>query len=201
MTGIQPEIVRIAITGAHSVGKTTLAGALNTALAKAGVRTVTAEEPIRKLAGELASLPPLSRYLRLTTEHLSRLAAPGADCCIYDRCLLDLLVHLRLEGPDNPELKAMILELLKWYRHWFDLFLYLPIEFPLVPDDRRPPAEEYRRLVDLTISQVAAETGIALVPITGALPTRIDLSLQLVKALLEKKQTTDADMKSAEQYA
>ncbi len=173
-------LVRIGIIGAHSVGKTTLANALAEELSTAG-DAVVAAEPIRDLEQELRALDPTRRYLRLLEAHFARLDQPGCEFCIYDRTLLDLLTYFRLEGPDEPVIARLLQELLRWYAPEFTLFIHLPIEIPLVRDDRRPPSEEYRARVDRELRPIAEQAGIEPVEITGDRDARVNAALQIIQ--------------------
>lgn len=180
-------MIHLVVTGAHSTGKTTLVDELTRSLQAQGIRCRKAEEPIRQHWEELQSLDRFSRYLRLVAIHFQRLDNTGAACCIYDRSLLDLLVHYRLEEPANPHFEAMILEILKWYGSIIDAFIYLPVEIPLEADERRPKAEKYRQQVDRAIKTSAGEAGIRLHGITGSVAERTQQVLQLFQQIRASK--------------
>ena len=177
-------VLRIVVTGSHSVGKSSLVHDLHRALKQRGVRSVIAEEPIRKLEEKLRGLDRLSLYLCLAGEHFARLETGDVDCCLYDRGLLDLLVYTRLEGPGNPHFEEMLTQVLKWYAVFIDLFFYLPIEIPLTQDRRRPVNENYRIRVDEAIQNVAAEAGIKLITIRGGRSERV---MKALNCCLEKR--------------
>ena len=177
-------MIRIVITGSHSVGKTTLANRLVEQLADMGVTSAVAEEPIevvRRQHPKIIAGNPDTLYTRLLEEHFSRLDSPDYDCCIYDRSLVDLFAYYRLEGPGNPAFVSLVTELLKWYVTWIDLFFYLPMEFPLVADGRRPLSETYRTQVDEMLRTVAGEAAISLITIDGRIEERTAKAVAEIK--------------------
>lgn len=178
-------MIRVVITGSHSVGKTTLANRLVEQLSAMGMTTVVAEEPIevvRRHHPGIAGNPDIL-YLRLLEEHFSRLHSPsGCACCIYDRSLVDLLTYYRLEGPGNPAFISLVSELLRWYVASIDLFFYLPMEFPLVADGRRPVSEAYQTQVDEMLKTVAGEAAIEWTVIAGSIEERVTKAAAVIKS-------------------
>ncbi|MFH1216030.1 MAG: ATP-binding protein [Pseudomonadota bacterium] len=173
---------RIVITGSHCVGKTTLVQQLSQRLLDSGVTASVAEEPIKVILG---NFPDIARdkdnlYIRLAEEHFRRLQPFESACRLYDRSLIDLLAYYRLEGPGNPHFDAMLSQLLKWYSTFIDLFIYLPIEIPLIPDGHRPESEGYRKKVDVMLHRVAAEASISWHPISGTMEERVHAAFNLL---------------------
>ncbi len=185
MSGSENEtMIRVVITGSHSVGKTTLANGLAEQLSALGITSAVAEEPIevvRRQHPKIIAGNPDTLYIKLLEEHFSRLHSSGCTCCLYDRSLIDLLAYYRLEGPGNPAFISLARELLKWYVTWIDLFFYLPMEFPLVADGRRPLSEAYRTQVDEMLKTVAGEAAIEWIAITGNVEERTLKAVEAVK--------------------
>ena len=182
-------MIRVVITGSHSVGKTTLANKLVEQLSDMCITSAVAEEPIEVVrrhhpgAGNLDTL-----YMRLLEEHFSRLHSPsGCVCCLYDRSLLDLLTYYRLEGPGNPAFASLLTELLHWYVASINLFFYLPMEFPLVADGRRPLSEAYRIQVDEMLKAVAGEATISWTVIEGSIEERVAKAVAETMKLIKSK--------------
>lgn len=168
-------MIRVVITGSHSVGKTTLANRLVEQLSSMGITSAVAEEPI-EVVRRYHPGPgnPETLYMKLLEEHFSRLhPSPDCFCCFYDRSLVDLLAYYLLEGPGNPAFISLVRELLHWYVANIDLLFYLPIEFPLVADDRRPLSEAYRTQVDEMLKAVAGEAAISWTVIEGSIEERV----------------------------
>ncbi len=137
------------------------------------MRVAAAEEPISKLAHTLDRNDPKCSYARLIEEHYHRLYQPQADCCVFDRSLLDMVVYMNTRS-DNPDCMASLTrELLKWYKHYFQLWFYTPIEFPMPRHAARPEDEALRDSLDADIRAQAAAYGIPLIELRGDLETRV----------------------------
>jgi nicotinamide riboside kinase len=180
-------MIRIAVTGAHSVGKSTLVQGLSQSLCAQGFRAVSLDEPIGLLREELAALDLRDAYLRLLEEHFRRLDVPDAEYAIYDRTLLDMLAYFRGGDHRLPVLERALAELLRWHVRHLDLVIYLPIEFPIVPRADRPPSEALRSRLDASVRHAAAEAGINLVELRGDPATRLAAALALVQALTKRQ--------------
>jgi hypothetical protein len=67
---------------------------------------------------------------------------------------------------------------------FFNLYCYLPIEFPLLIDDVRPVDEIYRKLVDKMIRSILKEYKLNFVEISGTIENRTN---QLVELFVQQK--------------
>lgn len=152
--------MRIAITGAHRVGKTTLAEALVDALAGA----MLVEEPYHQLAdeGHDFSDPPsvedFETQLDRSIRDLSGTAA-GPAVVVFDRSPIDLVAYLLV----HPDADAFDLD--PWLHPIdralaaIDLVVYVPIEDRDRIDVPRDEHPALRRAVDARIrSLLAADT-------------------------------------------
>ncbi len=175
-------MIRIAVTGTHCVGKTTLIHATRALLQAQGISCVLQQEPIEKLGAEMQGLDLRGAYMRLIEEHFHRLRQENVDCCLYDRSLLDMLVYFRCSRDEDAILERMMVELLQWHRQFIDLYVYLPIEIPLIVNQRRPADESYRIRVDDDIKRVLNQDDFSTLSVTGTIEQRSD---QLCKHLQE----------------
>ena len=141
--------MRVCVTGSHSSGKTCLVGGCYCAL-------------LQMYPDDVAMIPETAR--RLTAQGFAM--AKGTDCdpiaacvvtqleaerlavarhVISDRCTLDLLAYLRTScNPEVPARFVSMVEEIAWLEsRYFDIFCYVPIEFPMVSDAVRPDDEAY----------------------------------------------------------
>ncbi|HET6483007.1 MAG TPA: AAA family ATPase [Actinoplanes sp.] len=87
-------------------------------------------------------------------------------------------VHLRQhERTGDDDLYRGVLEQLGWLvrRHAaqaYDLFAFLPIEFPLA-DDNRPISEQFRIISDELLLETLSRLGVPVLVVRGALPQRV----------------------------
>jgi thymidylate kinase len=162
--------MRIAISGAHFSGKTTLVEALSEALPE----YTTVEEPYHLLleAGhEFAELPSLEDF-ELQMERSIENLEEGDPNVIFDRCPLDFLGYLL------THIDAEAFDLKKWVQRvqaairTLDVVVFLPIE---VPDRIVLPLSEdaeYRRRVDAKLREILLEDSfdfaVAVLEVTGS---------------------------------
>ena len=168
--------MRIAISGTHFSGKTTLVEALSEALPQ----YATVEEPYHLLQEEgyeFAELPSLEDFelqLERSIENLDE----GDPNVIFDRCPVDLLgyllTHVDAEAFDLetwlPRVRTAVRKL--------DLVVFLPIEEP----DRivLPLSQDaaYRRRVDEKLKEIILENPfdfeVDVLEVTGSLKTRVE---------------------------
>lgn len=134
--------MRIAVSGAHAVGKSTLVDVLAAVL----VDFVVIQEPYDALleSGYIFGDPPVPEDFEVQLEHSLTTIDAGSGGLLFDRTPADLLAYLaviqRRKRPDamvgywNDVVAAM---------KRIDLIVYVPVERP---DRIRVPESEYPRL-------------------------------------------------------
>lgn len=177
-------MIRIAVTGTHCVGKTTLMHATSALLQAQGISCVLLQEPIEKLGADIQGLDLRGAYMRLIEEHFHRLGQDNVDCCLFDRSLLDMLVYFRCSRDQDPILENMMVELLKWHRQFIDLYVYLPIEIPLIVNERRPASESLRIRIDNEIKQVLNQGAFPQLILKGSIEQRSNQLFNHLQTLL-----------------
>jgi hypothetical protein len=177
--------MRIAICGTHSTGKSVLLDACMSALELLYPGRVSA---IAEVAREIiADGFPLNQHA--TTDSyinyvLRQLAAErrvlGNEYIVSDRCLFDLLAYMRTnKDPRVPGYLISMVEEVAWLeQQFFDMYCYIPIEFPLQADEVRPIQEDYRAAVDKTLLQVFRDHAVVPVVLTGSVHNRKEAVLQ-----------------------
>lgn len=143
--------MRIAVSGSHETGKTTLAEALAATIPN----YTLVPEPYYELAGEgepFAEMPDLDTFEQLLAVSI-RTTAVCNDNCILDRCPYDMLAYLTAHvEADRFDLKRWLSSMQAAMQR-LDLIVFVPIEVPdrIVTDDHRQLRnrvdEELRRLV------------------------------------------------------
>lgn len=158
--------MRIAISGTHSTGKTTLAGDL----AEAIPNTRVEPEPFRVLRDRLGLVSGVEtmtpeQELELICHCQRRLRAVRAgETVIYDRCALDALAHaiVGAERGNSAFTDAWLARLADEAEDALrplTLLVVVPLqeELPLEDDGIRSLDEEYRRAVDAMIRRLGAK--------------------------------------------
>jgi deoxyadenosine/deoxycytidine kinase len=166
---------RIAIVGAFSTGKTTLA------------------EAVAQPMG-LPLLPEAAREVAALGFKLDKDATPEVETLIFlkhyynelvhpdfvaDRSLIDVMAYAgwvldnqewRRETALFEECKKLAqYHLRSQYTHVF----YLPIEFPIVPDELRPDDPDFQREIDERIVGLLEGYDVAYETLSGDVPTRV----------------------------
>lgn len=172
--------MRVAFSGTHRTGKTTLLAAVAERLPAYEVL----EEPYRVLEeeGHDFSDPPSVEDFELQLRHaLATLAEPRRDA-LFDRCPLDLVAYLQAIDPDF-ELEPW-LDDLRAGVETLDLIVVVSIE---VPDRIAVPAHEDRglrqrvdELVRTLVLDDPAGIGVATLEVAGSLADRVT---QVLRAL------------------
>lgn len=187
--------LKIAVTGAHGTGKTTLAKRLPMALADYGIVAVC-REAARMIATH-ASDPTFFHRGNNTLVRQSlifieqqieeRRQEKSADILVNDRTFIDHLSYTAYLFPDaihTPEflaLKRLSFESLDSY----DLIFQPRIEFPLVGDDVREADVDFQRSIDVQIGALYAEAGRSIIDLSGSVEQRISTVARHVQDLLK----------------
>jgi len=175
---------RIAIVGSFSTGKTTLAEA--------------AAEPLG-----LPLLPEVAREVAAEGFQLDKDATPEVETLIFlrqyrnelrhpafiaDRSLLDVMAYAGWVLDHQERRREFALwdacvdiaehRLRTQYTH----VVYLPIEFPIVPDGLRPMDEEFQRDIDQRILGLLERYGLAYETLTGSVEDRLGILGDLAAA-------------------
>jgi len=160
-------ITKIAIVGAHGVGKTTLTNELRSRLAGKGLGVISVAPEIPREICRLAADPgfyrrgknnPLKQALllfgQIQSEHFS---LPGEDgVLICDRGVLDLWAYSKYLFADEFQ-AAGVLELyealVERYARSYQMHFYVPAEFPPSDDGIRENDRSFQAAVDETIRE------------------------------------------------
>lgn len=160
--------MRIAITGAHRTGKTSLAESLSEILPDHELR----EEPYRELEAdgyEFADMPVAEDFLRMLDYSIEQLDNAGENV-IFDRSPLDQLAYLEaLSDEGVREHYNMVKEAMSE----IDLLVYVPVETKDVigcPENEQP---ELRLNVDEILRDWIREYN-NVIKVSGTLQQRTD---------------------------
>jgi hypothetical protein len=171
--------VRIAFSGAHRVGKTTL------------IERVAEALPVMRLcrsrtaySRRTATTSPTPRQRRTSRRNLGRSIVEleeAGECVPFDRCPADLLAYLLVGDHDiNPQLERC-----REAIGLLDLVVLVPIEEPdriLVPSHEDL---EQRRAVDEELFELLLDAGLAeeVLPVHGDVTTSVAQVLRRVNEL------------------
>jgi len=152
--------MKIAITGVHSSGKTTLAKQCSEHFGLKLVRGDTIREIIRKYF-------PGKSYRSLTKEEYWKLeniglaerirAEKSCGAFVSDGCTLNSIAYARAEIGDEVVRLEGYTEFCNLARNnarYYDFIIYLPPEIPLTDDGFRPLDSEFRSRVDQILLEI-----------------------------------------------
>lgn len=179
--------MKIAFTGSHGTGKTTLLNDAKPILAPYGLSNVT--EVARRIIQKGYPLnmdANVDSYIHYINDQLNaEKAMPEASIFISDRTLLDplayALVNKELPRPYIPDYFIEMMEnvwLLEKER--YDIYIYFPVEFPMQIDNVRPDDEVYRLAVGKKILELLKKHKIPHIIVSGTPKQRLDYLLNTI---------------------
>jgi len=181
--------MKIAFTGTHCTGKTTLLNEIKVVYNKDGSFGYV-PEVARKIIDKgypLNADANTDSYIHYINEQLkSEQKINNYELFVSDRTLLDPLAYalINKELP-RPYIRNYFIEMIEnvWLleKERYDLYIYFPIEFPLNFDNVRSSDEDYRRDVDKMIYSLLTKYNVKYVTIRGAVEKRLETFLNLIK--------------------
>lgn len=162
--------MKIAIIGAHDVGKSTLAEEL-----LANLPGYTLEmEPYYQLeaAGyEFSEIPTVDDFLE-QFDYSVKLISKRQGNVIFDRCIIDILAYLHVIDPNkNIEL---LFETAQTLLSRIDLLVFVPVEEPDLIPSHQVDLPKLRRLINNLLYDWIRDFDIEVVEVNGTLSNRID---------------------------
>lgn len=161
--------MKVAIVGTHSVGKTTL---INDYIESNNrVKIITIDEVARNVIkdgyplGKDASIESYLYYINMQLKAEIDTTELEYELLISDRSLLDGLAHpivnRNLPRPYiTQEFIDLFTNILYFQKSFYDLYIYLPIEFDMAPDILRPDDDVYRCDIDKEIQKILLKTKV-----------------------------------------
>jgi nicotinamide riboside kinase len=169
--------MRIAITGSHCVGKTTLTKVLVKKLKYNYIPDIVREEavkkkfPINENSNSEVQIWFFARQWELET------ITP--ENWVSDKSLFDYLAYAELVLRDE-NLKKVIREFVQRNAR-YDFIFYLPIEFPIKEDGIRSINSKYREEIDSCLKQCLVKSNMKYVTVSGSIQERVKQVLKHIK--------------------
>jgi nicotinamide riboside kinase len=150
--------MKIALLGAESTGKSTLASALATQLRQRGKPVAVVPEVLREWVARTGREPRPEEQLPIAQDQERRVdAAAAADTfVIADTTALMVLIYSGMQFPDG-ELYRFALERQRRY----DLTLLTGLDLPWVDDGLQREGPQVREQVDAQVRNALADAGLA----------------------------------------
>lgn len=154
--------MRICITGTFSVGKTELINSFTKLYPTYTYYVI--HEVARTLINkgvQLGQNATLDSYCHYINEQLSseiNSKNHEFDILFADRSMIDAVAHPIVNNKKKQTIPDCFIEMFEnilfFQQSFFDLYIYLPIEFPIVPDSIRILDEKYRKNLDDEIQRL-----------------------------------------------
>jgi|ERR1035437_1754180 predicted ATPase len=186
--------IKLAITGSHSTGKTTLIdyieahtrGMRITDIRGIARSVIRRGFPMAKEATEAAFANYIHDQLRA-----QRVYDPAVcDLLMVDRCIACAIGYARTnraQGVIVPEFFVeMMEEVARLESRFFDAYIFLPIEFPPASDPLRPVDEPYRCAVNDCILSTVKTLGFPIHVVKGSVQQRADMVHSIVSGLRQE---------------
>lgn len=167
----------VALLGAESTGKTTLAGELAEALAGRGLRVAVVAEALREFCVEQARTPKRDEQPAIAAEQTRRIDAAAADAqiVIADTTALMIAVYSDLVFGDTS-----VYAFAEAAQGRCDLTLLAALDLPWQPDGLQRDGGHVREPVDGLVRAALARAGIRFATIEGTGPARLCAALAAI---------------------
>lgn len=183
--------MKIAFAGSHCTGKTTLLNQIREYMSDdEGFKYVT--EVARKIIQRgypLNMEANVDSYVNYINDQLiAEREMRNSSLFISDRTLLDPLAYalVNKELP-RPYIQDYFLEMMEnvWLleKDRYDLYVYFPIEFPLIADNVRPTDEEYREKISKKILELLNKYKVNYITISGNENERLKTLLGIIDTM------------------
>jgi len=169
--------MKIAIAGAHGVGKTTLAKALAKKLKINYIPDIVREEAVKKGFAINENTPP-EVHLWLTLRQWE-LEKTTPEDWIADKSLLDYLVYGELVLKES--LFKRVVKRVVENNFKYDFVFYLPIEFSMEKDGIRSANLKFQKIVDFSYKKNLSRLNIKYYSLAGSVEDRITGALEIMK--------------------
>jgi len=169
--------MKIAIAGAHGVGKSTFAKGLAERMSFHYIPDIVRDEAVLKGFVINENTPPeVHLWLVCRQWELEQTTSEG---WVADKSLFDYLVYGEIILKDD-EFKKLIRKIVKRNAH-YDTVFYLPIEFTMESDGIRSEDENFRKKVDHLYKKILKEFGVKYILLSGSPEQRINQALKHLK--------------------
>jgi GTPase SAR1 family protein len=181
---IESRAMRLAFSGSHGVGKTTLVAWLSDYFQANGKSVTVIGGISRALALRGVNIDVHSRtedHYFYVAEYARQLLDAGGEIVINDRTLLDAYAYMRENEAPSRGFAEMMQQLMRWYVRDVDFYFYVPVEFPLIGDGIRSTDVGYQAVVDRAIQSLLVELRVRFVLVGGSLDDRKRTVMDTIK--------------------
>ena len=171
----------VALLGAESTGKTTLASALGERLARQGLRTAVVDEALREFCSARGRTPRQDEQAAIAALQSARIAkaARANDVVVADTSALMIAVYSEMVFADTSLYESALAA-----QRRYGLTLVTALDLPWQADGLQRDGPHVRAPVDALLRSALAGAGIAFATVAGVGAARVEAALRLVDAAL-----------------
>ncbi|WP_418320642.1 AAA family ATPase [Piscinibacter sakaiensis] len=181
----------VALVGAESTGKSTLAAALQQQLIADGLRVAVVGETLREFCDQHRRTPRIDEQALIAQTQTNRIAdaaAAGHDIVIADTTALMIAVYSELVFGDTSLYASA-----EAAQARCDLTLLTALDLPWIADGLQRDGPHVREPVDRLLRGALQRTGVAYSIVAGSGQQRIDAALAAVRRAWTLRQRSDED--------
>ena len=180
--------MKIAITGAHRVGKTTLAEKLQESFTDYELRKEPYYE-LEELGYLFSEVPEVTDFIEQLEYSIKQISTAG-DNVIFDRCPFDFLAYMKAID-ESGNIQSLFSEAERVMSK-IDLLVLIPIEEPDLISCPESDLPELRQRVNEILIDWKSDFGIETIEVKGTLSNRLDQVLAKISQDFGKIVTRDA---------
>jgi GTPase SAR1 family protein len=162
--------MRIAITGAHKVGKTSLINELREAFPDYEFKA----EPYYELEEQgfsFSEVPTGAEYLTLLKHSIEQLTSSG-DNVVFDRCPVDILAYVQAEDElDSSDLQSWYNKVKEVMKE-IDILVFIPVEKPDLIGCAKSDLPKLRLIVNEILYDWVRDFNLNTIEVTGSVSER-----------------------------
>lgn len=195
--------MRVAITGAHGVGKTTLTTEVVRSLKAIGIVTLNTPEVPREICETVGDPEFLRRGRNSIAKQLSILLgqvtterilehADRSQVVLCDRGVIDHWAYTKAQFGSELEQQQLLPVVDRYVREYmltYDLVAYVPIEFAPVDDGVREGDVEFQQLIDSEIQTLLDSYGITPIQLSGPVVDRVAMLVAAISRTLQSQES------------
>ena len=162
--------MKIAVTGAHRTGKSTLVEKLNEALPEYSCKAEAYYE-LEEKGYFFSEIPTLEDYILQLENSIDQLTT-GGDNIIFDRCPIDMLAYIKASQEfENFDIQSLYLKVQKVMTE-IDFLIFVPIEDPDVIICQESDLPELRQQVNEILYDWIFDFDVDVLEVSGSLSER-----------------------------
>ncbi len=173
--------MKIAVTGSHKVGKTTLIAKLQESLPEYECRAEAYYE-LEEEGFLFSEIPVTEDYIKMLEHSIEQIYSSDNNNVIFDRCPIDMLAYIQAVNESHDLNIQSLYNRVQNAMSEIDLLVYIPIEKPDLIACHESELPQLRYKVDNILNDLIWDFNLEIVEVQGSPSDRRD---RVIKRLLE----------------